>query len=94
VPTDARDVSEWTTGRLSFRGEALGDAVAEVNRYGLHKISLEGPAALGSQPLSGVFNVGDTPAFVAAVSSYFDLTATTAPDGSIHLSPKPKASDG
>jgi transmembrane sensor len=94
VAADAGEISSWTTGRLSFRNEALGDALAEVNRYAIHKVSLDGPAALGRQPVSGVFNVGDTPAFVAAVSAYFDLEATTAPDGSVRLAPKAKSSDG
>jgi transmembrane sensor len=88
VAADAGEVAGWTTGRLSFRGVALADAVAEVNRYAVHKIALDTPAALGRQPVSGVFNAGDTPAFVAAVSAFFDLQATTAPDGSIHLAPK------
>jgi transmembrane sensor len=94
VATDANEVSSWTTGRLSFRNEPLDDALAEVNRYAAHKVSLDGPATLGRQPVSGVFNVGDTPAFVAAVSTFFDLEATTASDGSVRLAPKAKSSDG
>ncbi|HZZ33102.1 MAG TPA: FecR domain-containing protein [Phenylobacterium sp.] len=94
VAADASEISSWTTGRLSFRDEALGDALAEVNRYAVHKVSLDGPAAIGRQPVSGVFNVGDTPAFVAAVCAYFDLEATTAPDGSVRLAPRARSSDG
>jgi transmembrane sensor len=88
VAADAREVSGWTSGRLSFRGVALDDAIAEVNRYAVHQIVLDASAPLGRQPVSGVFNAGDTAAFVAAVSAFFNLTATTAPDGSVRLAPK------
>jgi len=94
VATDAGEVSGWTTGRLSFHGESLQDALAEVNRYAAHKVTLDAPAAVGQAPVSGVFNAGDTPAFVAAVTSFFDLQAVTAPDGSVRLTPKVKPSDG
>lgn len=94
VTADADEVSGWTTGRLSFRDEALDDALAEVNRYAIHKIRLDAPAALGRRPVSGVFNVGDTAAFVAAVSAYFDLKAETTADGSVRLTPKAGSSAG
>jgi transmembrane sensor len=91
--TDADEVAGWTSGRLTFRGMALQDAIAEVNRYAVHKIELGGDAALAQQPISGVFDAGDTNAFVSAVTLEFDLQSAAAPGGSIRLSPR-QASPG
>lgn len=73
-PTDAGKVSSWTTGRLMFEETPLAAAIAEVNRYGGEQIALDAPA-LAEAPVSGVFDVGDTEAFVAAVALLFDLEA-------------------
>lgn len=86
--TDAAAASSWTTGRLTFHDVALQEAVAEVNRYAPHKVVLEAPAALGAAPVSGVFEVGDTKAFVAAASTLFDLQAIHDPSGEIRLRPR------
>jgi len=82
---DAVAAAGWTTGRLTFRDMALRDAVAEMNRYSERKIVLETPAAVANEPVSGEFNVGDTRAFVTAVSLSFGLEAQWRPDGGIHL---------
>jgi len=86
--TNAREAAGWVSGRLTFRGVALEDAIAEVNRYAVHRIALKAPEALARQQISGVFDTGDTLAFVAAVALEFDLTPTTDPDGAIRLSPR------
>jgi transmembrane sensor len=89
VRADAAEVASWTTGRLNFRAAALADAVAEVNRYARNKVVLDGPPELGREPVSGVFNAGDTAAFVSAAETLFDLRSATDADGRIHLSPRP-----
>lgn len=82
-PADAVTATSWTTGRLRFSGTPLAEAVAEVNRYTHTKITLDaGPVA--GERVSGVFDTGDTKAFVSAVTELFSLTAQTTPDG-IHL---------
>jgi transmembrane sensor len=82
-PADAAQATSWTTGRLRFRDTPLAEAVAEVNRYTTTKITLDaGPIA--NERVSGVFDTGDTKAFVSAVTELFSLTARTTPDG-IHL---------
>jgi transmembrane sensor len=91
---NAAEASGWTTGRLTFRGVPLQDAIAEVNRYASHRIVLEGPTALAQQPLSGVFDTSDTLAFVSAVSGIYDLQAVTTPEGAVRLSPRAKPSEG
>jgi transmembrane sensor len=86
--TDAREAAGWTAGRLTFHAAALEDAVAEVNRYAAHPIVLSGSDSLARQPISGVFDTGDTRSFVSAVALEFDLTATADPDGGVRLIPR------
>jgi transmembrane sensor len=87
-PADAAETSSWTTGRLTFRGAPLRDAVAEVNRYSKRKIVLAVPDSVAAEPVSGVFDVGDTDAVVAALTMFFDLEASP-PDGAvIRLAPR------
>lgn len=86
---DASETSAWTSGRLTFRAVALRDAIAEVNRYAAHKVVLDGPPDLAGQPISGVFETGDTRTFAAAIGSLLDLSATADPDGSLRLAPRP-----
>ena len=85
---DAVEASSWTTGHLTFRGVPLRDAVAEVNRYSARKIVLESADRFAGEPVSGVFDVGDTGAFVTAVSTVFDLQADPASEGVIRLAPR------
>lgn len=87
---DAAPATSWTTGRLTFHETPLAVAVAEVNRYSDHKVTLDGDR-LSGRLVSGVFDVGDTESFVKGVAMLFDLRATTAPDGSFKLSSEPPA---
>lgn len=86
-PIDAGQASSWTSGRVIFRGLPLQDAISEVNRYSTDKIVLDGPPQLANRPVSGVFDTGDTAAFVAAAKTLFALQSTIGPEGSTHLSP-------
>lgn len=87
-PADAAETSSWTTGRLTFRGAPLREAVAEVNRYSKRKIVLAVPDRLAAEPVSGVFDVGDTDAVVAALKMVFDLEASSPEDAVIRLAPR------
>jgi transmembrane sensor len=87
-PADAVEASSWTTGHLTFRGVPLRDAVAEVNRYSPRKIVLEDADRVANEPVSGVFDVGDTGAFVTAVTTVFDLQAKAPGEGVIRLAPR------
>jgi transmembrane sensor len=86
VPTaaDAAAATSWTTGRMVFNGVPLRAAVAEVNRYSRRQIVLEarGP---GERAVTGVFDSGDTAAFLAAVCELDGLTWRDLPDGAILL---------
>lgn len=83
---DVAVVTSWTVGRIVFDDVPLSAAVAEINRYALHKIMLRAPAVAQS-PVSGSFETGDTAAFVAAVSDLHGLRATPLPGGGVALDP-------
>ena len=87
-PANASEASAWTTGRLTFRSVALEDAIAEVNRYAVRKVALDGPATLGRQPITGAFDTGDTKSFADAVGLLLDLSAKADSDGVLRLAPR------
>ena len=86
VAADPQVARAWESGRLLFRDEPLGDAVARVNRYTTHAIQID--PSITSIRISGVFNAGDIGSFVSAVTSYFAVQASTTGDNSILLQPR------
>jgi transmembrane sensor len=86
VAADPQVARAWESGRLLFRDEPLGDAVARVNRYTTHAIQID--PSIASIRISGVFNAGDIGSFVSAVTSYFAVQASTTGDNSILLQPR------
>ncbi|WP_369062181.1 FecR family protein [Caulobacter sp. 73W] len=77
--------TSWSEGVLTFRDRPLTEAVAEMNRYSKRKIRLaDGAGDVGN--VSGVFELGRSDAFVAAVTTSFALEAEQKPDGTIELS--------
>jgi transmembrane sensor len=86
VHADPQVARAWEAGRLLFRDEPLGDAVARVNRYTTHPIAID--PAIASIRFSGVFNAGDVSSFVSAVTSYFPILASTTANNSILLQPR------
>jgi transmembrane sensor len=81
---DVAAATSWTSGRVVFQDVPLSAAVAEVNRYSVHKIVLNAPTVAGT-PVSGSFDTGDAAAFVAAESGLHGLRATRQADGTIVL---------
>ena len=86
VTTDLQVARAWESGRLLFRDEPLGDAVARVNRYTSHPVEID-PSIAGIR-FSGVFNAGDVSSFVSAVTSYFPVQAVTTDSNNIRLEPR------
>lgn len=82
---DVAAAAGWTTGRLTFRDMALRDAVSEVNRYAARKIVLDTSQMIAAEPVSGEFDVGDSQAFITAVSLTFGLKAVPQADGGVRL---------
>ena len=73
----------WQDGRLVFQGEALANAVAEVNRYSPLPVVIDDPQ-LGRKSFVGVFRVGDTRAFAQAAAVAFDAQVHEE-EGALHL---------
>jgi transmembrane sensor len=84
-PADLQAAMAWESGHLVFRDEPLESVVARVNRYVPHPIEID--PALASRRISGVFNAGDLPSFVSAVTRYLHLHAAATGSGGILLQP-------
>lgn len=69
---DVEQSTSWQYGRLVFRGETLGAAVAEFNRYSERQLSIADPA-LAQLPISGVFSVSRPENFLAAVKEFYPV---------------------
>ncbi|NGM49375.1 FecR family protein [Caulobacter sp. 602-2] len=82
---DVAAATGWTNGRLIFRDAPLAEAVAEVNRYSRRRIELS-PDAPATQRVNGVFDAGDTEAFVEGVTMLLGLRATRQDGGVTRLS--------
>lgn len=80
---DAAAATSWTRGQLTFSRRTLAEAAAEVNRYSSRKVILDDPA-LASRQISGVFDAGDTDAFVGVVTELYGVQADRRGDD-IHL---------
>lgn len=74
----------WQSGQLVFDDETLAAAVERVNRYSRSKISVTDPSAADMR-FSGVFNEGDTRAFVDTVTRYLSLSEQSLSDGTVEL---------
>jgi transmembrane sensor len=84
VSVDIAAATGWTNGRLTFRDERLADAVAEINRYSKRPVVL-GEGAPPDARVYGVFDAGDTEAFVTGVSAALNLTSAQRADGAFEL---------
>ena len=65
-------VTAWQRGEAIFDNATLGDAIAELNRYGQEKISLE-DSSLAELRISGVFTTRDPREFARAVAQLHGL---------------------
>lgn len=70
----AQRIAAWREGKLRFDEWPLERAIREHNRYSSKPIRL-GNADLGQRLVSGVFRIGDTPAFVDALETLIDVKA-------------------
>jgi transmembrane sensor len=62
----------WTSGKLEFRGETLGEAVEEFKRYNRRQIRLA-TASLNTLRVGGSFGATDPESFASALGSAFKL---------------------
>lgn len=70
----------WRNGMVSFDGQPLRSAVAEVNRYGQRPIVIT-DAQLAEQPIVGMFRAGDTETFAKTAAAA--LGAEVVVDGEV-----------
>lgn len=77
--------TSWSEGGVSFRDEPLEQVLIEVNRYSKTPIQLADPA-IGKIRVSGYYAIGNTAAFISAVSEGAGLRASSAAGRTIILS--------
>lgn len=80
APAEAERQLAWREGLVSFDGESLQTAVAEINRHNRRQIVVDDPA-LGAMPIVGVFRAIDLEGFSAAAAAA--LKARAIPDGDL-----------
>lgn len=76
TPADASRKLAWREERVSFSGESLQTAVAEINRYNRRKIIVD-DLALSAKPVVGVFSVSDLDGFAAAAAAALKARAVS-----------------
>jgi transmembrane sensor len=77
----------WRDGMLVFDGEPLSEAVDEVNRHNVRKITIDDPA-LAARPVVGIFRASDENGFARTVATALNAESTTDEDV-IHLRARP-----
>jgi ferric-dicitrate binding protein FerR (iron transport regulator) len=65
----------WVNGNIFFRGETLGAAVEEFNRYNWRKLKVADPA-IGQLQLGGEFETTNLGGFVDALNRLYGIRAT------------------
>ncbi len=72
TPTQVEELLSWRTGYIKFRDTALADAVADFNRYSLHKMVIEDPA-IANIHIGGNFRTDDAEGFLDLLRSGFPV---------------------
>jgi transmembrane sensor len=80
APAEAERQLAWREGLVSFDGESLQTAVAEINRHNRRQIVVDDPV-LAARPIIGVFRATDLEGFSAAAAAA--LKAKAVPDGDV-----------
>ncbi len=78
----------WRRGDVMFEDDPLSIAVARMNRYSRIELQVMDDA-LDALRVSGVFDAGDTDAFVEAVEAYFPVDARRMSADRIELHARP-----
>jgi transmembrane sensor len=80
APAEADRQLAWREGLVSFNGESLQTAVAEINRHNRRQIVIDDPA-LAAKPVVGIFRATDLDGFSAAAAEA--LKARAVRDGDV-----------
>lgn len=84
VAADVERETAWNRGALIFRGDSLGDAVEEVNRYSAMPLIIDDPT-VARLKVSGIFPTASQADFVAALEALYPVRARKEEGGTIHL---------
>jgi transmembrane sensor len=91
-PEDVEVHLSWREGYLVFRGEALGDAAAEISRYTpVEFVFLD--EELQKVRVAGLFKAGDVSGFLSSLEANFDIVYQRIDDGTIQLSSPAEVAD-
>jgi transmembrane sensor len=78
--TNAQRVTSWRQGWVVFENETVGNAVAELNRYAAHPLTVP-EESVRTLRLSGVFRVGQPDRFAAIIQELLPIKAVEGPHG-------------
>jgi len=70
----------WTSGRISFDGETLSEAVHEFNRYNRRRFAIADPA-IARIRVGGLFDATDPESFAATLEKHFGVQRMPAVQG-------------
>jgi transmembrane sensor len=70
----------WTSGRISFDGETLSEAVHEFNRYNRRHFAIADPA-IARLRVGGLFDATDPESFAATLEKHFGVRRMPAVQG-------------
>ncbi|MBI1181980.1 MAG: DUF4974 domain-containing protein [Alphaproteobacteria bacterium] len=80
---DMSVITAWRQGKVVFQDESLLAAARLMNRYSNKRVVIDRNAQ--DLKVSGVFNAGDTDAFIEAIQKYFNIERDVTADNEIHL---------
>ncbi|HWE45690.1 MAG TPA: FecR family protein [Caulobacteraceae bacterium] len=78
--------TEWREGVIDLRGETLGQAVEEFNRYRTRKLVVGDPK-LAVVRVGGTFETGESDKFVEALKAGFNVKVVEGDGGVVYLVP-------
>ncbi len=73
-PADSKRIYAWIKGRLVFDSVPLEQVIQEYNRYTQKPLLIQ-DTSLQNTPISGIFQTGNTTAFVSALKELLPVTA-------------------
>jgi transmembrane sensor len=85
VRSDVPGSANWENGMLEFIEEPLSDAVAQLNRYSTRAMVVTDARAAAIK-VDGVFEAGQTDAFVEAMARVYPVRTRRRADGTIEIS--------
>lgn len=73
---ELEDLTAWQSGRLAFRDEPLGNAVAEMNRYSERPLIVD-DLRIAAMRISGIYRAGDPEGFAQSLSLLLPVRVDT-----------------